>query len=173
MGRRGPKPLPAALRDDASTYQPPEVVVGEVVHAGDLPAPEHLADGAGDAWRSIVAALAGSGMLQAVDAIALEALAVAVATMRDAQEIIERDGIEVRGRFFEQLDDGTTVGMIAHPMLAIRDKAAGEVRAWGARFGMTPSDRVALGLQVMRGKAAAAASWEDDLGPNPRHTGGE
>lgn len=169
MGRRGPKPKPVEQHLAEGTYRPdkhgdsPIEVADRIVSAEFLPAPSHLNDPAREVWSAVVETIVDSGILQGADELALEALALSVATWRAAQADIDDNGILVRGRF------GTDV---ANPSIAIRDKAMAEFRAWAARFGLTPSDRASLGMTLIKGKSAAE-SWDDELGTDPRHGGDE
>ena len=162
MGKRGPKPKPIEDHLADGTSRPDRHGDGtiEVAERVDfLPAPGHLPDDARDIWNHVVSTIGESGILQGADDLALEAMALAVATWRKAQDDIERNGILVIGRFDTE---------VANPAIAVRDKAMGEFRAWAARFGLTPSDRTQLGMQLVKGKSAAE-SWDDALGADPRH----
>jgi P27 family predicted phage terminase small subunit len=95
---------------------------------------------------------------RAVDLPALEMMSVSLATFREACEILEQDGDYVAS------PNGYA---IAHPAVAVRNKAASEFRAWSGKFGLTPSDRVSLGLGVVKGRSMADA-LEARIGPSPR-----
>jgi P27 family predicted phage terminase small subunit len=156
VGKRGPAPKPAELRAGAGVAP---VVLSDVLPA--LAAPDHLEPEAVQVWDELVPPLIDSGVVQDADRLAVEALVNAVAQMRAANAVLADEGMFVKSPNGYQ---------IAHPAVAIANKAAAEFRAWASRFGLTPSDRVALGLQVVRGRTAGA-QWADALGENPRSAG--
>ena len=158
MGRP-PKPLEEHIAD--GTFRPDRHGDGVLALSEPvtfLPAPAHLPDDARDVWSSVVSLIAESGILQGADELALEAVSLNVATWRRAQEDIERNGILVTGRFDTD---------VANPAITVRDKAMSEFRQWAGKFGLTPSDRASLGMQLVKGKSASE-SWDDALGPDPR-----
>jgi len=114
-----------------------------------------------DVWRELVEPMRGAAILDIVDAPALEAMARCVARWRMAEAEVDNDGP------FWVLPTGHKQ---AHPGIAIAQKAQAEYRTWCARFGLTPSDRVGLGLAQIRGKTLAQ-DLADRIGPSPRVTG--
>lgn len=78
--------------------------------------PAHLSDGAQQAWRELV-----TGRERPADLVALEAAAVQVARMRDAQRRIDDEGLIVPDAKGEP---------IAHPALVVERAAQAEVRKW-------------------------------------------
>lgn len=92
-----------------------------------MTAPKHLSDSAKAAWESIVADID-----IVVEAPALEAYAVALGRMRDAQARIDAEGLVVAD------DKGRPA---PHPALAIEKQQADEVRKWLQRYRPRPARR--------------------------------
>ena len=156
MGARGPKP--AVRNPDGSKRRTEVAVIGGL---GDLEPAQHLPVAVQDAWRELVEPMRGAAVLDRVDAPALEAMSRCVVRWRMAEAEVEKDGM------FWVLPTGHKQ---AHPGIAIATKAQAEYRAWCSRFGLTPSDRVGLGLAVIRGKSLAQ-DLADKIGPSPRVAG--
>lgn len=156
MGQRGPRPLP---RNADGTKRKTEIqVIGGL---RDLEPSASLPPHVQDVWRELVEPMRGAAILDIVDAPALEAMSRCVARWRMAEAEVDRDGP------FWVLPTGHKQ---AHPGIAIAQKAQAEYRSWCARFGLTPSDRVGLGMAVIRGKSLAQ-DLADKIGPSPRVAG--
>ena len=153
VGQRGPKP--AVKNPDGSARRSDVAVIGGLVDLEPLP---HLPADVQAVWRELVAPMRGSAILDRVDAPALEAMSRCVARWRMAEAIVDEEGL------FWVLRTGYKQ---AHPGIAVAQKAQADYRAWCGRFGLTPSDRVGLGLAVIRGKSLAQ-DLADKIGPSPR-----
>ena len=160
MGARGPKPKPAEIRKREGTYR--KSSHGEVVVIGGKPATlepsSTLTPREREAWDEIVPAMTSSGLIDRVDIPALEAIAISIARWREAEEILRDEGL------FVASPNGYRV---AHPAIAVSQKAAAEYRTWAARFGLTPSDRIGLGLAAVRSRTLSE-DLSDRIGTNPR-----
>jgi len=160
MGARGPKPKPAEIRKREGTYRKSDH--GEVVVIGGKPATlepsSNLTPRERAAWDEIVPAMTSSGLIDRVDVPALEAIAISVARWREAEEVLREEGL------FVASPNGYRV---AHPAIAVSQKAAAEYRSWAARFGLTPSDRIGLGLAAVRSRTLSE-DLSDRIGTNPR-----
>jgi P27 family predicted phage terminase small subunit len=139
-----------AVRPDARGAQP----VTELVPPKSLPA------GVRKAWREIAGPMAAAGLLDQADAPALEAAARCVDRWRLADEVLDREGLTIEAHG----------GIHAHPMVAVSNKAQAEYRAWSARLGLTPVDRVSLGLASLRGQSLAQ-DISGKIGSSPRKGG--
>lgn len=126
----------------------------------DLEPPEHLPSPVRAVWRELVEPMMGAAVLDRVDAPALEAMSRCVVRWRMAEAEVDADGL------FWVLPTGHKQ---AHPGIAVAQKAQAEYRSWCSRFGLTPSDRVGLGLAVVRGKSLAQ-DLADKIGKSPRAT---
>lgn len=136
MGRRGPPPLPDALRKargqkhrkkEPKRAQPPVVV-------GAPKAPAHLGRDpvALAAWVQLCKHLMKMRVLAPADGPVLEGLCIAYSHARAADKIVRRDGMIVtrKGR-----------GVAAHPAVKISFQAWRDVRVFAQEFGLTPSSR--------------------------------
>lgn len=170
--RGGRARVPIEKRIQDGTYKPSRhgtsVQLAPVVHSGELlPAPRHFKTAEyRNAWRSLVEPLSDAGLLQTADAHALEMATVALVEFRQAQAMIQKDGLFV-SRVFAMAGEVPIFRNEPNPAIKLRDKAASEFRQWCARFGLTPSDRTSLGVQQIQG---LTMSMELDrvLGANPR-----
>lgn len=173
MGRRGPQPKPAELARRDGTFRPDRhgdpVVLGERILSGALPAaPGHFDEEHEAAWVELLAPAAEYDLLREVDLAACEMMTVALVTHRQADALIRAEGMTVLVSFMENKATGAVLSKYGpHPMIAVRERAAAEFRAWAARFGFTPSDRVALGLGKVKG-ATMTLSLEKKIGASPR-----
>lgn len=153
MGQRGPKP--AIVTTDGKRRRSDVAVIGGL---RDLEPPTHLPSAAQSIWRELVEPMMGAAVLDRVDAPALEAMTRSVLRWREAEQLLDVEGL------FIASPNGYK---IAHPAIAVAQKAQAEYRSWCARFGLTPSDRVGLGLAVVRGKSLAQ-DLADKIGASPR-----
>lgn len=156
MGARGPKP--AVRNPDGSKRRTEVAIIGGLNDLEPLP---HLPMSVQAVWRELVDPMRGAAVLDRVDAPALEAMSRSVARWREAETVLDAEGM------FVSSPNGYR---IAHPAIAVAQKAQAEYRAWCSRFGLTPSDRVGLGMAVIRGKSLAQ-DLADKIGPSPRSTG--
>lgn len=124
----------------------------------DLEPPAHLPSAVCSIWRELVEPMSGAAVLDLVDAPALEAMSRSVLRWREAEAILDVEGL------FVSSPNGYRV---AHPAIAVAQKAQAEYRSWCTRFGLTPSDRVGLGLAQIRGKSLAQ-DLREKIGSSPR-----
>jgi P27 family predicted phage terminase small subunit len=146
MGRTGPAPTPTNLR----------LLRGERRSRVNLnePQPRHLpADRPGwlsalaaEEWDRIAPDLHAMGTVRAVDATALACYCEAVARLRIATRIVGESGPLLMG------DDGH---VRKNPAVSQARDASYEVRMWAREFGLTPSARSPLRVEV--GPAAVVA----------------
>lgn len=153
MGQRGPKP--AIVTVDGKRRRSDVAVIGGLE---DLEPPAHLPSAARQVWRELVEPMMGGALLDRVDAPALEAMTRSVLRWREAEQILDVEGL------FVASPNGYRV---AHPAIAVAQKAQAEYRSWCARFGLTPSDRVGLGLANLRGRSLQQ-DLADKIGASPR-----
>ncbi|CAB4924591.1 unannotated protein [freshwater metagenome] len=123
--------------------------------------PASLPKGAKAAWLEIVDALSELPILGRVDSVALEALSLVIARWREAEARIEADGL------FLEHPNGH---VYAHPAVKVAERAQAEFVKWSAKFGLTPKDRVGLGIDVMAAQAMQSRI-ESRIGPSPRRHG--
>ena len=156
MGRaNGGGTLPS-VRDKAGNVRPDARGSSPVV---DIEPPESLPAGVRKAWREIAAPMADAGLLDRADAPALEAAARCIDRWRRAEALLDEEGLVTDAH-----------GGRPHPAFTIATKAQAEYRAWCARLGLTPVDRVSLGLASLRGQSLAQDIGAR-IGDSPRKAG--
>jgi len=109
-------------------------------------------------WLEVVVPLAGAGRVALEDRPTCEAFVLSVVTMREAQVVLDSEG------YFVESPNGYR---IAHPAVAVRDKAMAEVRAWSARFGCTMRDRDVLRLGTGEPEQPAEEKMRRGMGAPP------
>ncbi|TQE35464.1 phage terminase small subunit P27 family [Streptomyces ipomoeae] len=144
MGKRGPAPKPTQLRvlhgdrKDRINADEPTPDVGEV-----LP-PAWLSDAALDVWEAFAGDLEAKRVLTPWDTEAFANWCDAVARRRDAAEHVEEEGAVVEAPVFNKNGDLVGHRRAKNPWLMALDAADAQVQRYGARFGLTPSDRAQL-----------------------------
>ncbi|MEU3600893.1 phage terminase small subunit P27 family [Streptomyces sp. NPDC006798] len=144
MGKRGPAPKPTALRvlhgdrkDRINTAEPQP-------DDGDVVPPEWLGEAALKVWHALADDLISKGVLTSWDTEAYANWCDAVARRRDAAEHVAAEGAVVEHPVFNKNGDQTGARMGKNPWLLALDAADAQVQRYGARFGLTPSDRAQL-----------------------------
>lgn len=144
MGKRGPAGKPTALRvlhgdrkDRINTDEPQP-------SAGEVAPPEWLGDEALAVWEEYAPDLEAKRVLTAWDVEAFAAWCDAVARRRDAARHVEEEGAVVEHPVFNKNGDQTGVRLGKNAWLLALDAADAQVQRYGARFGLTPSDRASL-----------------------------
>jgi P27 family predicted phage terminase small subunit len=157
MGRtNGGGTLPK-VRDNAGNVRPDALGSSPVV---GIEPPADLPAGVRKAWREIAAPMADAGLLDRADAPALEAAARCIDRWRRAEALLDEEGLVTDAH-----------GGRPHPAFTVATKAQAEYRAWCARLGLTPVDRVSLGLASLRGQSLAQDIGAR-IGDSPRKAGG-
>ena len=144
MGKRGPAPKPTGLRvlhgdrkDRINTDEPQP-------DAAEVRPPTWLSDDAREVWEAFADDLEAKRVLTAWDTEAFAAWCDAVVRRRDAADHIAEEGAVVEMPVFNKNGDLTGTRRGKNPWLLALDAADAQVRAYGARFGLTPSDRAQL-----------------------------
>lgn len=154
----GPPPKPPAIRRrDGNPAKRPivdEARIGDAIALPDeFPPPESLRDEAAAVWREVVPELVEIGLVRSIDATALESMCDAVATAREAREILDREGYVVEG----------ARGSVVHPAYRVwRDSWALALKVAG-EYGLTAVARLRVGAAVLRQKSLAE-ELKDALG---------
>lgn len=155
MGRANGGGSRPALTDTAGKRRAEAPVIAPTT---DVDAPGDLPAGVRRVWTELARPMADAGLLDRVDAFALEAIARCVDRWRQAEALLDEEGM------FVASPNGYK---IAHPAIAVSQKAQAEYRAWATRFGLTPIDRVSMGLAALRGKSLEQ-ELTSKIGPSPR-----
>lgn len=136
MGRHGPPPLPTNVLRLHGETRPSQIGHGEPQPpALEAPAPAYLDEDAQAEWQRLERILRPMGLLTAADVDHLAAYCTAVVHHRRAVELVNQalPLITRRGE------------VVKHPaMQVIRDQAQ-LILQFGARFGLSPSDRASMG----------------------------
>ncbi|NUP21599.1 MAG: phage terminase small subunit P27 family [Streptomyces sp.] len=144
MGRRGPAPKPTALRvlqgDRSDRINRDEPQPSEL----DIVAPDWLPDAAVEVWETLADDLITKGVLTAWDVEAFANWCDAVARRRDAAGHVDAEGAVTEQPVFNKNGEQTGVRLAKSPWLMALDAADAQVQRYGARFGLTPSDRAQL-----------------------------
>jgi P27 family predicted phage terminase small subunit len=134
MGARGAKPKPTALkvlhgdRPDRINHAEPIPPENEVT------APEELSDDARAAWDRLAPGLISVGVLTAWDVDAFVVVCEALARYKQATKLVNGSALLVQG----------PNGFVKNPALIVQREAETTFAQYGARFGLTPSDRSQL-----------------------------
>lgn len=138
MGARGAKPKPTALKvlhgdrpdriNDAEPIPPEQEVA----------APEDLSDDARAAWDRLAPGLIAVGVLTAWDVDAFVVVCEALARYKQATKLVNGSALLVQG----------PNGFVKNPALIVQREAETTFAQYGARFGLTPSDRTQLKVDV-------------------------
>jgi P27 family predicted phage terminase small subunit len=140
MGRRGPAPTPTNLRVLHGETRPSRINAAEP-RPRDRPPdrPGWLTPAAAEEWDRIAPDLAAMGTVKAVDATGLAAYCEAVARFRAASAAVAASGAMLTDR------DGAER---KNPAVGLARDASVEIRMWAREFGLTPSARQPLRLDV-------------------------
>ncbi|MGW2591966.1 phage terminase small subunit P27 family [Streptomyces sp. NPDC001515] len=155
MGRRGPAPKPTALRvlhgdrrDRINTAEPqPDAL--------DVRPPDWLSTEALEVWEHLAEDLAAKGVLTAWDVEAYANWCDAVVRRRDAAAHVAAEGAVVELPVYNKNGDLTGHRQGKNPWLLALDAADAQVQRYGARFGLTPSDRSQLNISPAADPAGA------------------
>lgn len=144
MGSRGPAPKPTALRllhgDRADRVNNDEPVPGR----GDVAPPRWLSDKAVAVWDEYAPDLQRQGVLTAWDCETFGCWCDAVARRRAAAAALHTEGEILELPVFGKNGELTGHRRSRNPWLLVLNQADAQVQRYGARFGLTPSDRSQL-----------------------------
>ena len=134
-GRRGPAPLPSAIKKARGTEKSsrankrePKPQLGEPAIPASIAANKEAAA----CWRSIVPRLLELKVLSKIDGIALEGMCQAYARAKSADAEVKKRGMLVKTSW------GT---LVQNPAVPISRMSWAEVRKFAQEFGLTPSSR--------------------------------
>jgi P27 family predicted phage terminase small subunit len=153
MGKRGPAPKPTGLRvlhgdrkDRTNTAEPKP-------SADEVAPPPWLGAAAMAVWERYAPDLEAKGVLTAWDVEAFGCWCDAVARRRKAAVMLEDEGEIVEAPVYNKNGECTGFRRVKNPWCLVLVEADGQVQRYGARFGLTPSDRSQL---KVGGEGAAA-----------------
>lgn len=144
MGKRGPAPKPTSLRllhgDRADRINDAEPMPPE----RPVEPPDWLAGAALAVWEQYAQDLYVTGVLTAWDVEAFACWCDAVDRRRRAAAELERGGEVVEVPVLSKDGDLVGVRLVKSPWTLVLNQADAQVQRYGARFGLTPSDRAQL-----------------------------
>lgn len=132
MGLRGPAPKPTQLKVLEGNPGKRKLNTAEPRAQGTPTCPAWLSATAKKEWKRILPELVALGIVGSVDSAALAAYCTCVATVQEAEKIIQEEGLIVYAPsgYPQQ-----------HPAVGIRSAALTQMRHFLSEFGMSPSSR--------------------------------
>ena len=156
MGRRGPAPMPTALKRLRGETRPSRLNDREPLPRRTVPRPPTDLDPAAKLiWRRTVREMP-AGMITAVDADALACYCEAVMRYRQAASLLARSAPLIRG--------ARTGDLIANPLDRVTRGWADQIRLFARELGLTPSARAGLRMEI----SPFNSSFDPDIGLPPR-----
>jgi len=146
MGKRGPAPKPPPLRvlhgdrkDRINTAEP-------IPSAGEVAPPQWLSAEAVAVWECYAPDLEAKGVLTPWDVEAFACWCDAVVRRRRAAQALAEQGEVVELPVFNKNGELTGHRLGKNPWTLVLNEADAQVQRYGARFGLTPSDRSQLSI---------------------------
>ena len=137
---RGRKPLPSKVKELAGNPGKRAINKKEPKPASGVPqCPQHLKGDAKVEWKRVTKELRALGILTKVDRATLTAYCMAWGDLVKAEKQIEEEGEVIVS------DKG---GMYQNPWVAIKKRSMDQVVKFAAEFGMTPSSRSRLKVEL-------------------------
>ena len=141
MGKRGPAPIPTELKLLRGNPGKQKIDPNEVKPPSDnVLCPDWIKGKAREQWDRLAPALSTAGMLTNLDVDMFAMLCQAIADFAQYNDAIKEGKLPI----YKQGDQ-----IIPHPLISMRRRTLADVLKLGARFGMTPSDRVGLNVKLL------------------------
>lgn len=149
MGQRGPQAKPTVLKllhgDDKAN--PQRINRSEPQPAkGEVSPPSWLSRKARAVWRRLAPDLEAKKVLTLWDREAFANYCDAVTRRADAARHLEKEGQVIDAPVFNKNGDMTGYRRTRNPWSLVLRDADAQVQRWGARFGLTPSERAQIRL---------------------------
>jgi P27 family predicted phage terminase small subunit len=158
MGKRGPAKTPTQVavlhgyrKDRINATEP------KPDPAAEIRPPSWLDTTARTVWKATAPDLIRKGVLTAWDVEAFACWCDAVTRRRRAVRKVRAEGEIVESPVFGKNGEQTGVRLGKNPWLLVLNEADAQVQRYGARFGLTPSDRADLSI------GGADSDPDDDL----------
>lgn len=152
MGRRGPAPLPTAVKRLRGNPGKRKLNEREARPGARVPtAPRWLSAGARREYRRLGKLLLGAGLMTEIDGVALAMMCEALDVYQRAKAALGEEGVIItsdRGNVYQ------------HPAVGVMGSARADVLRWAREFGMTPSARSRISVD---GPGAEEPSLADML----------
>lgn len=135
MGKRGPRPLPTALKKARGTHQKCRAPAQEMAPAPGLPpCPAYLDRIAREFWEELVPQLSELGVLTKIDGKTLEGLCTNYSAAVKFQKLADRKPMV-----------DTLWGPKVNPAVGEARKSWALLKQFAAEFGLSPSSRTRVG----------------------------
>jgi P27 family predicted phage terminase small subunit len=161
VGKRGPTPAPTALKllKGVGKHDASRVNTDEPVPAGVVAPPKWLGEDALSVWHSLAADLELKNVLKPWDCEAFAIWCDLAAKRRRISAAIDEDGMTIKVPVLDK--QGELVGYVIkrNPATLIEKSLTDSMCRYGARFGLSPSDR----SQLKVGDAPTTGSKADLL----------
>jgi P27 family predicted phage terminase small subunit len=154
MGKRGPAGKPTNLRllHGDQKKDPQRVNRNEPIpDASDIKPPTWLSKQARRVWRKLAPDLIAKKVLTGWDVEAFASYCDAVVRRAEAAKKVEEEGQVVELPVFNKNGDLTGYRVARNPWLMAHKDADLQAQRWGARFGLTPSERQDIKLPAPGG----------------------
>ena len=152
MGRRGPAPTPSSVLKLRGTLRADRTFDEPSPPPGIPNCPEWLTDEAKQVWYQIAPRLAESGLLTMLDESALARYCTLWVRWKRSEDFIEENG----DVFTVKDGNGTPRGVRAFPQVNAANKLAATLTRIEAEFGMTPSGRSRIHVDVKQKPVAGS-----------------
>lgn len=131
LGNPGKRPLPRVPAEaEAPSFEPP-------------PPPPLLDQLGRELWARVWGA-SWQWLKVDVDVVVLERYCVLYSQWHTCSVVLAAEGYTT---------EGSTGQQVAHPLLAVQRQVEASLKSCETKLGLTPADRVGLGLAVLQGKA--------------------
>lgn len=144
---RGPKPVPREVRvarGNPSGRPLPEPVRVAMLYEAPKP-PAKLPKAALAVWNAVVPPLIEVGIISQVDLPLVEAYCRFVARAREAEGLVEQEGLVIEGK----------VSKVVHPAVRVARDSWAQASALAEKLGLDPTGRTRLGLAKLQGATLA------------------
>jgi P27 family predicted phage terminase small subunit len=135
------KKLQGVKRKDRLNENEPKVPDGPVV------APSDITEGARAVWERLAPDLHVAGVLKPADIDEFAIFCDAVDRNDQARHGLDANGMVVEEPVFNKAGDHTGSKLVVSPWWRLWKESADTVGRYGARFGLSPSDRAALKVE--------------------------
>lgn len=137
MGKRGPQPMPAAIRRLHGETRPSQINDREPRPRDSKPRmPATMSDAAKKIWRRVIRDFGETGVITALDGDALRIYCEAISRYEYSAEMLEKAGPLIRGA--RQGD------LVKNPLNQVVRDNADLARAFARELGLTPGARAGL-----------------------------
>jgi P27 family predicted phage terminase small subunit len=153
MGKRGPAKTPTAIlkiRDSRVLYDRPENEPEPQLGIPDRPL--DISEPAGQVWDQLVGELDSMGVLSVVDWRAIQRYCELFVDWKVAQDFIRRNGTVYTITETDDKGKQKLARVCKYPQVNVRDSLAQQLLRIEQEFGLTPSSRAGLNVNLKKKK---------------------